>query len=199
MKLKQTLIAVAVALTPMAAMAGGSLDVFYVNQDLDPDGAASDDGDGFGFRGQAALGQGVSLTALYQDSDLDDANSNVQETRIGLSYDTKTQGINVGAGAEAVNLNLNSGGPGGSLRGYSVNGHASIALVKNLSAYASIGYTDVNALDGMEYTVGARYSINKQVSAFAEYRYADLDNNSGVLGVGDIKVGTVRVGGGYAF
>jgi len=195
MKLKQTLIAVAVALTPMAAMAGGSLDVFYVNQDLDINGGPNDDGDGFGFRGQAVLGQGVSLTALYQDADLDTANTNLQETRIGLSYDTKLQGINVGAGLESVNLNSN--GLGISARGYSVNGHASIQLIDQLTGYASIGYTDVNSLDGIEYTVGARFAANKQVSVFAEYRYADMDDNTG--GNLDPELGTLRVGAGYAF
>lgn len=198
MKLKQTLIAVAIALTPMAAMAGGSLDVFYVNQDLDPDGAPGDDGDGFGFRGQAALGQGISLTGLYQNADLDDADANIVETRIGLSYDSKLQGINVGAGVETVNIDLNAGGPGISLRGYSLNGHASMKVIDKLSAYARVGYTDLDELDGMEYEVGARYAIDKNLSAFVEYRVADLDDSSGLFGA-DIQLDTLRVGAGYSF
>lgn len=197
MKLKQTLVAVAVALAPMAAMAGGSLDVFYVNQDIDPDGAPSDDGDGFGFRGQAMLGHGVSLTGLYQNADLDNANVNLVETRIGLSYDSQLQGINVGAGAETVSADLNASGPGASLRGYSINGHASLKVIDNLSAYARIGYTDLDEADGMEYEAGLRYALDKNFSAFVEYRYADLNDN-GLFGV-DFKLSTLRVGGGYTF
>lgn len=195
MKLKQTLIAVAIALTPMAAMAAGSLDVFYVNQNLETNGAPDDDGDGFGFRGQAALGQGVSLTALYQDADLDDANTSLRETRIGLSYDTKLQGINAGAGVETVNLDSN--GLGISQRGYSVNAHASIRVIDNLSGYARVGYTDLNAIDGMEYEIGARLAINKQVGAFVEYRIADMDDNTGANT--DPQLDTLRVGGSYNF
>lgn len=195
MKLKQTLIAVAIALTPMAAMAAGSLDVFYVNQNLETNGAPDDDGDGFGFRGQAVLGQGVSLTALYQDADLDDANTSLRETRIGLSYDTKLQGINAGAGVETVNLDSN--GLGISQRGYSVNAHASIQVIDNLSGYARVGYTDLNAIDGMEYEIGARLAINKQVGAFVEYRIADMDDNTGANT--DPQLDTLRVGGSYTF
>ncbi len=196
MKFKQTLIAVAIALTPMAAMAAGSLDVFYVNQDFNVDGSPDDSGDGFGFRGQAALGQGVSLTALYQDADIDDADFNSKETRIGLSYDTKLQGIDVGAGAETVTLDLNDGGPGDSFRGYSINAHASMKVIDNLSAYARVGYTDIDEFDGAEYEAGVHYAFDKQFGAFVEYRVADLSGNNGAP---DLELDTLRVGGRYNF
>ncbi len=196
MKLKQTLVAVAIALAPMTAMAGGSLDLFYVNQDIDISGGGNDDGDGIGFRGQAMLGQGVSLTALYQDAELDNANANLKETRIGLSYDTKTNGINLGAGLENVDVDLNNGGPGIALRGYSVNAHASIAPIDHVTVYARVAYTDIDELNGVEYEAGVHYAINKQIGAFVEYRMANLDDD----GLGnDIDLDTLRVGGRYNF
>ena len=70
MKFKQTLIAALVALAPMSAMAAGSVDVFYVNQDVDIEGAGKDDGDGFGIRAQADLGQGISLSAGANGGDI---------------------------------------------------------------------------------------------------------------------------------
>lgn len=196
MMLKQTLLAVAIVLTPLTAFASGSLDVFYVDQNIDISGAGDDDGNGVGFRGQADLGRGISLTALYQDADLDTADANLRETRIGLSYDTSTQGVNVGAGLENVSIDLNQSGPGIALRGYSANVHASITPINNVSVYARVGYTDVDELAGVEYEVGAQYAINKQVAAFVEYRMANLDDE----GLGsDIDLDTLRVGGRYNF
>ena len=196
MMLKQTLLAVAMVLTPLTAFASGSLDVFYVDQNIDISGAGDDDGNGVGFRGQADLGRGISLTALYQDADLDTADANLRETRIGLSYDTATQGVNVGAGLENVSIDLNQSGPGAALRGYSANVHASITPINNVSVYARVGYTDVDELAGVEYEVGAQYAINKQVAAFVEYRMANLDDE----GLGsDIDLDTLRVGGRYNF
>lgn len=196
MMLKQTLLAVAMVLTPLSAFASGSLDVFYVDQNIDISGAGDDDGNGVGFRGQADLGRGISLTALYQDADLDTADANLRETRIGLSYDTATQGVNVGAGLENVSIDLNQSGPGVALRGYSANVHASITPINNVSVYARVGYTDVDELAGVEYEVGAQYAINKQVAAFVEYRMANLDDE----GLGsDIDLDTLRVGGRYNF
>lgn len=196
MMLKQTLLAVAMVLTPLSAFASGSLDVFYVDQNIDISGAGDDDGNGVGFRGQADLGRGISLTALYQDADLDTADANLRETRIGLSYDTATQGVNVGAGLENVSIDLNQSGPGVALRGYSANVHASITPINNVSVYARVGYTDVDELAGVEYEVGAQYAINKQIAAFVEYRMANLDDE----GLGsDIDLDTLRVGGRYNF
>ncbi len=195
MMLKQTLLAVAIVLSPITAFAGGSLDVFYVDQNISA-GGPDDDGNGVGFRGQAALGQGVSLTALYQDAELKDADANLRETRIGLSYDTKCHNINVGAGLETVGVDLNDGGLGASLRGHSLNAHASISPIDKVSLTARIGYTDVDELAGMEYEVGAQYAIDKQISAFVEYRMANLNDE----GFGaDVDLDTLRVGGRYTF
>ncbi|MES2721168.1 MAG: porin [Pseudomonadota bacterium] len=194
--LKQSLLAVAIAVAPMTAFAAGSLDVFYVDQDIDIKGAGEDDGDGVGFRGLAELGKGVSLTALYQDADLDAADANLRETRIGLRYDTTCHNIKVGGSLENVSIDLNNGGVGLSMRGYSATAHASINLIDNLSLTARAGYTDVEELAGMEYEVGAHYAINKQVSAFVEYRMANLDDEG--LGA-DVDLDTLRVGGRYNF
>lgn len=200
MKFKQTLIAAMVALAPMGAMAAGSVDVFYVNQDVDIEGAGKDDGDGFGIRAQADLGQGISLSASHQSADLDDNSANLKETRIGLSYGTALSGINVGAGIEYVDFGIDVGGgaPDLSLDGYSLNVQASIAVVDNLNVYGKAAYTDVNDGDGMEYTVGALYSVNKQLGVFAEYRLADLELDLGG-GSADVDIDTLRVGVRYNF
>lgn len=197
MKIKQALLAVAIVITPMSAFAAGSLDVFYMNQKVDSLVAGGkDDGNGVGVRGQATLGQGVSLTALLQDAELKDNDVNLRETRIGLSYDTKCHGIDVGGGVDSVSADLNNGQPGQSLRGYSVNAHASISPIDNVTLSARVGYTDVEELAGMEYEIGASYAINKNVSGFVEYRMANLDDE----GMGDdVDLDTLRVGARYNF
>jgi len=198
MKLQKIALAVALVAAPLSAFAGSSVDVFYVDQDLDIQGGGSDDGNGYGFRGLAELGHGVSLTALHQDADLDTANGNLKETRIGLSYDRGMNGFSVGGGLETVTLDINGGGPGTSLRGYSANVHASISPVENLSAYARIGYTDVDDLDGVEYEVGASYAFTPEVAGFIEYRMAQLETTASGPSA-DVDLDTLRVGARYTF
>ena len=197
MMLKQSLLAVAIAIAPMSAFAAGSLDVFYIDQDMEVQGGGNDDGDGIGFRGLAELGKGVSLTALYQDADLDTANANLRETRIGLRYDTLCHNIKVGGSLENVSVDLNNSGTGLSMRGYSASAHASISPIDNISLSARVGYTDLDELAGMEYEIGAQYAINKQVAAFVEYRMGDLDDEGS--GFGDVDLDTLRVGARYTF
>ncbi|MEO6697782.1 MAG: hypothetical protein ABIR53_00140, partial [Paraperlucidibaca sp.] len=109
MKFQKIALAIALTAAPLCAFAGGSVDVFYMDQDLDLGSPANfnDDGDGYGFRGLAELGQGVSLTALHQDADLDREKANIKETRIGLSYDRDMGGIMLGGGLETVTLDIN--------------------------------------------------------------------------------------------
>ena len=195
MKIKQALLAVAIVITPMSAFAAGSLDVFYINQDADASGDKAD-GNGMGVRGQASLGNGFSLSALLQDAELKEYEENLRETRIGLSYDTKCHGIDVGGGVESVSLEFNDGGFGDSLRGYSANAHASISPMDNVTLSARVGYTDVDELAGMEYEVGASYAVNKNVSAFVEYRMATLDDEGFE---DDFDLDTLRIGARYNF
>ena len=198
MKLQKIALAVALVAAPLSAFAGGSVDVFYVDQDLDIQGGGSDDGNGYGFRGLAELGHGVSLTALHQDADLDTLNANLKETRIGLSYDTVVDRINIGGGLETVTLDLNGGGPGIALRGYSANVHASISPIDNTSVYARVGYTDLDEGDGIEYEIGASYAFTPEVAGFVEYRMAQLETD--VFGPKvDLDLDTLRVGARYTF
>lgn len=198
MKFHKIALAIALTAAPLGAFAGGSVDVFYMDQDLDIQGTPNDDGDGYGFRGMAELGQGVSLTALHQDADLDNApKSNLKETRVGLSYARAMNGFNVGAGLETVTLDSNTGGSGTSDRGYSINVHASMSPIDKVNAYARIAYTDVESRDGIEYEVGASYAITPVVAGFVEYRMLQLENNASPST--DFDLDTLRVGARYTF
>lgn len=201
MKLTQTLLAAAIALVPMTAMAGGSLDVFYIDNEID-DGDSTVDGNGFGFRGQAELGNGFSVTGLYQNSDVSDGGTtDITETRVGVSYAcVMNKQFSLTTNLETVQVDQTESGDSVGLDGYSVGARVDMAIIDNLSAYAKVAYTDLgdfggNDVNGPEYEVGALYSINKNLGAFVEYRVVDLDIDPN----DKLELDTLRVGGRYTF
>ena len=206
MMFKQTLIATAIILAPMTAMAGGSVDVFYVDNEADVNalGINNDDGNGFGFRGLAELGNGFSATGLYQNTDIDvtGATVDITETRVGLAYTRKmSDQCSVTANLETAQIDLTvSGNAQESVDGYSAGLRGDMHVIDNLSVYAKVAYTDLGSVGGddvkgPEYEAGMLYSINKNLGAFVEYRVLDLkiDNN------GDATLNTLRIGGRYTF
>lgn len=201
MNLKRTLIAAAIALAPVTAMAGGSLDVFYVDNELEL-GSESVDGSGVGFRGEAALAHGLSLTALHQLTDVEEGgdSADVTETRFGLRYDhALDKMITVGAGLESVQLSLEEDGSGLAVKGYSLSAHGALAVTQALSINAKVGYVDMGdidgeSLDGLEYQAGVAYDIDKQFGVFAEYRVVDLEIEDT-----DLTLDTIRLGGRMRF
>lgn len=208
MKLKQTLIAAAIALVPMTAMAGGSLDVFYVDNESDIfTGDDHEDGNGYGFRGQAELGRGIALTGLYQsstiESDVVGDDVEVAETRFGVSYTHAIDKmISLAGHLETVQLDFepeDSGIGVPSLDGFSIGGKATLTPMNQLSLYAKVAYTDLGKaggedVDGIEYEAGGMYSLDKNFGVFAEYRVMDMEADDE-----DFDLNTIRVGGRYTF
>lgn len=212
MLLKQTLIATAIVLAPVAAFAGGSVDVFYTDNNLEIDGAggADADGNGYGFRGQAELGKGFSMVALHQSGKvkplpiITNGSNAISESRIGLSYKHQlNKRVNLTGTTEKVQFDAEvfgkDSGVGATLNGYAVNVGASVAVIKNLNAYASIGYVNLGKLQdeivsGYEYTGGVSYDVCKNWAGFAEYRVVKLDIDGT-----DVDNDTLRVGARYTF
>ncbi len=195
MKIKLTLLAAAVALAPMTAVAGGTLDVFYVYNEADLGGGLDPDGHGAGVRAEAELGHNISFTGLHQSSDLKDGgfDQSLRETRLGLKYSHALEAITLTGELEHVNLTLRPAGSGEN--GYAVKVGGKVNLTDQISAYAKVGYLDVHALgDGVEYEVGGAVKLTDQISGFVEYRYVDIDDNAG-----DLELSTIRVGARYHF
>lgn len=209
MKLKQTLIAAAIAVAPMTAIAGGSLDAFYIDNEMDIDfggGSQTADGDGFGLRGEAALGHGLSLTGLYQNSDIkaDGDELDILETRVGVSYKHQlNKQFNVGGGIEVVQFDLKDGFEGLAFDGYSVNLTAGANIIGNLSAHGRVAYTDFGSdsgieIDGVEYELGLAYALTKNAAVFVDYRIFEIDlDGSGVSQ--ELDLDTIRAGGRFTF
>ncbi len=195
MKIKHTLLAAAVALAPMSAMAGGSLDVFYIYNEADVGAAQDPDGHGIGVRAEAELGNNISFTGLHQSSDLDVSgfDSSLRETRIGLKYSHALEAITLTGEVEHVNVTLQSVGGGDD--GYAVKVGGQVNITEQISGYAKVGYLDLHQIgDGVEYEIGGAVKLTDQVSGFLEYRYVDISE-----GGADFELSTVRVGARYHF
>ena len=212
--LKQTLIAAAMILAPISATAGGSVDLFYTDNNLDIQGAPSDsDGNGYGFRGQAELGKGFSMIAMHQQSKVKPAlfvpsSNELSETRIGVSYKHQlNKQVSLTGSLENVQFDAElqgkNSGQGATLNGYAANVGISTAVIDKLNAYASPGYVNLGKLQGKtvrgyEYTVGASYDICNHWAGFAEYRAVRL-NTDALANDTDIDNNTLRIGGRYTF
>lgn len=213
--LKQTLIAAAIILAPVSAMAGGSVDLFFTDNNLDVDGAPSgdSDGNGFGFRGQAELGKGFSMTALHQQSKVKPAlfapgSNKTSETRIGLSYAHQlNKQITLTGSLESAQFDIElfgaKSGLGATLNGYAANVGVKAAIIDKVNGYASVGYVNLGKLQGetvsgYEYTAGLSYDVCEHWAGFVEYRTVKL-NTDALGGDTDIDNDTLRVGGRYTF
>ncbi|MDP1539102.1 MAG: oligogalacturonate-specific porin KdgM family protein [Moraxellaceae bacterium] len=214
MKTKLTLLAAVVALAPMSAMAGGSVDVFFIHNkaELKQGGnSVKEDGNGYGFRGIAELGNGLSLTASHQDTRIKGSNIGtnlgIAETRVGLSYKHQVNDqFSMTGNADFVQLDAELDknlGIGLALDGYAVGVGASFAVIDNLKVYGNLGYLNLGKLnnktvDGFEYTVGASYDINQNIAGFIEYRLVDVDTTA--LGPKvSVDLDTWRIGARYTF
>lgn len=214
MKIKHTLLAAAVALAPMSAMAGGSVDVFFIHNKAElkgGGGSVKDDGNGYGFRGLAELGNGLSLTAMHQDTRIKGnnigTNLGVAETRVGLSYQHQINDqFSMTGNADFVQLDVEvdkNVGVGLALDGYAVGVGAKFTVIDNLNVYGNLGYLNLGKLnnksvDGYEYTAGVSYDINENIAGFVEYRLVDVDTKA--LGPKvNVDLDTWRIGARYTF
>jgi len=207
MFLKQTLIATALVLAPVAAFAGGSVDVFYTDNTLELNGLGGGDADGsgYGFRGQAELGKGFSIIGLNQESRIKGNGTGsleLSETRLGLSYkhQLNRQTSLIGTLEKvSVGAQQKDQGFGITLDGFVANVGLNVNVAKNVNAYGSVGYGNLGkvaneTVDGYEYTAGVSYDFSKNWAGFAEYRIVNLEVDNA-----DIDNDTLRVGGRYTF
>lgn len=213
MKITKTLLAAAIALLPLTALAGGSVDVFYTDNELNIDGAPDADGNGYGFRGQAELGKGFSMMGLHQSSTVKPSlfapgSNKLSETRIGVSYGHQlNKQFNLTSSLESVQFDAElfgkKSGLGATLNGYAANVGVSTNIIDKLNGNVSVGYVNLGKLQGetvsgYEYTAGLSYDLCKNWAGLAEYRVVKL-NTDALGGNTDIDNNTLRVGARYTF
>ena len=225
--LKKFLALSTLALAPMTAFAGGSVDLFYIDNDAEAEIAGVPqkfkfDGSGYGVRGKAELGNGFSMIAMHQSSKLKNnqlaaglGSQKLNETRIGLSYSHKLNDqFSVTGSLEHTNVGIDITkdlGVGATLNGYAATVGINANVMANTNVYASIGYLNAGKLaekrvDGLEYTVGASYDVTKNFAGFVEYRFTDLERKAGGVAplIGpvpkiELELDTLRIGGRYTF
>jgi len=211
--LKKFLALSTLALAPMTAFAGGSVDLFYIDNDAEAEIASFPqkfkfDGSGYGVRGKAKL-KNDQLAGFIGGS------QKLNETRIGLSYNHKLNDqYSVTGSLEHTNVGIGLTkdlGVGATLNGYAATVGINANVMANTNVYASIGYLNAGKLadkrvDGLEYTVGASYDVTKNFAGFVEYRLTDLERKAGGVApfIGpvpkiELELDTLRIGGRYTF
>lgn len=185
---------------PLVAQAGdmAHLDIYYIvdsTLEFDFDGAdavESDDGDGFGVKLAAMLGESVFVAGEYQSSDNEfaSARATVETARIGLGYKTASpvyvlvEYVSNELKVDQALLSIDGDEDGWA-------GHIGIKadLVKFVTLDARLGYLDVGESDGLEYIVGLGLNLDRNFGLFADYRVSELDNDRGDTSVQDIRAG----------
>lgn len=174
------------------------LDIYYIADstlEFDFDGAAaveSDDGDGFGVKLAAMLGESVFLSGEYQstDNDFPTATATVETTRIGLGYKTPWPLYGL---VEYVRNDLEVAQTLFSGEGEESGWGGHLGLKADLARYvtldARVGYLDVGDSDGLEYVVGLGFNLDRSFGLFADYRVSQLENDDGEATVEDVRAG----------
>lgn len=179
-------------------------DVYYLAQsklEVESGGDSGDiDGDGFGVRVQLPLSaSGFRLSGEYQTATLDDDGGeiDVDQWRAGAGW-LSPGALRLGVMAEYVALDMKIKPDGFSAveakpDGYGLHGRVEYDALPQLQLYGQVGYVKVeeggDSSDGLEYLVGAAFSINSWFGLFADYRATDLKDGSDELKFDDLRVG----------
>lgn len=177
------------------------LDAYYIPDSTleledDTDSIESEEGDGFGVKLAAMLGENVFLAGEYQSTDNQRlagtaVNATVDSTRVGLGFNTSTpfygllEYINYEAEVES---GLGSGSDSES--GFGAHIGANIDLFEHLTLEARGGYLDIGDADGFEYLAGLGLNLDKNFGLFVDYRVTELDTKDDLtLTVKDLRTG----------
>ncbi|HEY9546973.1 MAG TPA: outer membrane beta-barrel protein [Solimonas sp.] len=196
--------AAALVLGPTFAFAAtpGYLDGYYIADSklkLEGSGASADDnGDGFGLRVRAPIGDAVFVVAEYQTATVDNFagggfDVDIDQIRAGLGYMFGEPQLRFGGVAEYVHLKLDAGG-GDDLKpdGYGLHGRVEFAPISAATLYTQLGYVHVSdhgTADGFEWQIGAAYNFTPMFGAFVDYRATDLDADDVDYKLNDVRLG----------
>lgn len=196
MNMKTRFAAGLLALAPALAWGNaGYLDLYYVPSAEFETATGSDDGDGFGAKMLAPVGDGVLLSGEYQTSDYDDSGIESKQFRVGLAF-MGGDVLRFGVLGEYVDAELELPGLGKlATDGYGLHGRLELAPSENLSLYGQGGVVklkddDGDRLDGPEYLVGLALALDPATGLFVEHRSTTLEDNDG----DEIEFTDLRIG-----
>lgn len=206
MKLLKGAVAAVLVLGPSLAFAAtpAYLDGFYtVDSKLKlevPGASADDNGDGFGLRVRAPIGEAAFVAAEYQTASIDNFSGggfdvDIDQIRAGLGYMFGEPQLRFGGVVEYVHLKLDAGGGDDSTPdGYGLHGRAEFSPLPAATLYTQLGYVHVSdhgTADGFEWQIGAAYNFTPMFGAFVDYRSTDLDDSGDDV---EYKLDDVRLG-----
>ncbi len=176
---------------PLAVQAADMayLDVYYIpdsSLEIESGGATveSNDGDGFGAKLAAMLGESVFVAAELQSVDYTFASTTARldTRRIGLGYKTPWPVYGL---AEYVRNDTEADDEGG----YAVHLGVKADLIRWVTLDARVGYQDVGEADGLEYLVGLGLNVDSNFGLFVDYRVSELNTDSADAKAEDVRAG----------
>jgi opacity protein-like surface antigen len=198
---KKLLLLAALSLPTSAFAEAAHIDGYYIpSSTFKTDNGFDDghtDGDGFGVKAWLPFGytQNFFLEGEYQSTHLDSYNDfssfDLDQLRLGAGWQVP---LATGSGAlygEYVSLDQDHD----KATGFGAHGRLAFPIARNVQIYGEAGYLWLQAdnnvnLDGPEFLIGGSVDLSRNVGAFIDYRYTELEDDDNVK----YKFGDVRVG-----
>ncbi|MBR9813839.1 hypothetical protein GYB61_08305 [bacterium] len=184
----------ALAIMATGAQAGefDYFDLYFVPQsNLDVNipgfGSGDVDGDGFGVKGRAHVGETVTLHGEFQSITLDDSDADVDQLRFGIGgHSSADTGARFFGDVEYVSIDID----GTDDDGFGLHGGLSFSGQSQLSGFARLGYLLLDETDGLEFSLGADLAFTPGFGGFIDYRAIMLeDDSSNEIDFTDLRIG----------
>ena len=144
------------------------------------------EGDGFGTKGRFLIADQWFLTAEYQTVDYDFV-GDLDQLRFGAGLTAPLrQNVNMVGRLEYINVDSDGGTDDD---GFGVHGGLEFGLAPQFTAHGSIGFVQLDDLDGPEFLVGLRYQATPQISIFGDYRMTQLSDRGFDQDINDLRLG----------
>lgn len=157
-------------------------------------GSFTDDGDGFGAKGEFNAGI-VLFNGEYQSTSHDDSDTDVSNLRLGVGVQTESN-PHFGAYVEYVSADFDDA----TADGFGLQGRIKYNVNDSLELLGQLGYVSIedaaaDTFDGPEFLLGIAYKFTPNFGLFADYRSSQRQNGDNI----EINSNDFRVGARIAF
>lgn len=176
------------------ATGNGNVDVYFVPSSelevvIPGFGSATDDGDGFGVKGELTSGV-ILFNGEYQSTSYDDSDVDVSNLRLGVGVQTESN-PHFGAYVEFVSTDFDDA----TADGFGLQGRVKYNVNDSFELVGQLGYISVedDAADtfaGPEFLLGLAYKVTPNFGLFADYRATQRQDDDDLeLNSNDFRVG----------
>jgi hypothetical protein len=181
--------ALAADAAPAATKAPSTFDLYYGASAKVAGNSVSDDGYGFGARGQLQAGENFALVGEYMSNRYDDTGTELEQSRIGGAYLWSGSGVVVEwVDASFVEV---------SAQGWAYHGRLAFEMSPGTQVVGQYGRLELQGqgnVNGPEWSVGLVTAVAPGGSVFADYRVTDIE-----MGEQGSKFSDLRVGARFSF